>query len=110
MIHSAAHVERLEHLLLGQGRDRRQARRDEVGQFPRIRDVRCEGLEIVGEQRRQRDHVLEIALDVALQRIDLQMILIARRLHRGAHLRAKIRTGRDHAIETHSGKPLDDQA
>ena len=36
-----------------------------------------ERLQVVGQQRRERDDLLEVALDVALQRVDLEMIFVA---------------------------------
>ena len=51
-----------------------RARRDEVGQAARLRDVDGERLQIVGQQRRQRHDLLEVRLDVARERVDLQPI------------------------------------
>ena len=77
LVHARADVERLEHLLLHRRADRGQARRDEVGELARIGDVAGERLQIVGQQRRQRHDLLEVALDVPLQRVDLEVILVA---------------------------------
>ena len=71
-----ADVERLQHFLLGVGADGAEARRDEVGEAARIGDVRGERLQIVGHQRRQRHDLLEVRLDVALQRVDLEAVFV----------------------------------
>ena len=98
-VHPRADVERLEHLLLDRRADGRQARGDEVGELAGIGDVRRQRLQIVGQQRRQRDDLLEVALDVALQRVDFEVILVAQHLvgrrHRGlADTAASARSGR----------------
>ncbi len=94
---------------LTDGADRREARRDEVGELPGVGDVRGERLQVVRQQRRQRHHLLEVALDVPLQGVDLEMILLAQhfvgRRHRGAQIRPRL----NHAIEPHAREPLDDQ-
>ena len=64
VVHPRADVERLEHLLLHGGADGRQARGDEVREPAGLGDVHGQRLEIVGEQRRQRDDLLEVRLDV----------------------------------------------
>ena len=79
-VHPRADVERVEDLLLDRRADGRQARGDEVGQLARLGDVGGERLQIVGQQRRQRHDLLEVALDVPLQRVDLEMILVAQAL------------------------------
>ena len=76
-VHPGADVERLEHLLLDRRADGREARGDEVGQLARVGDVGGQRLQVVRQQRRQRHHLLEVALDVALQRVDLEVILVA---------------------------------
>jgi hypothetical protein len=70
MVHPMPDVEDLEDLLPGRRVQRRQARRDEIGQLGRIHDVAGQGLQIVGQERRQRDDLLEVRLDVAHQRVD----------------------------------------
>ena len=98
-VHPRADVERRQNLLLHRRADRRQARRDEVGELARIGDVGGERLEVVRQQRRQRDDLLEIALDVALERVDLDQVLVAA-LIGGHHDRgAQIGTRLDDAIE-----------
>ena len=91
-VHPRAHVERRENLLLDRRTDGGQARRDEIGELARIGDVGRERLKIVGEQRRQRDDLLEVALDVALQGVDFEVILVAQLIvgdgDRGAQVRA----------------------
>ena len=76
-VHPRADVERLEDFLLHRRADGRQARGDEVGELAGIGDVGGERLQVVGQQRRQRDDLLEVALDVALQRVDLEVVLVA---------------------------------
>jgi hypothetical protein len=50
-VHARAHIERLEHFLFDRSGNRREARRDEIGEPPWLRDVRRERLQIVGQQR-----------------------------------------------------------
>ena len=50
--------------------------------LPGLGDVRRERLQVVGEQRRQRDDLLEVALDVALQRVDFEVIFVAQAARR----------------------------
>ena len=108
-VHAGADVERLEHLLLDRRADRRQARGDEVGELARIGDVGGERLQVVGQQRRQRHHLLEVALDVALQRVDLEVVLVAQHLV-GRHDRgAQVGAGLDDPVEPDPRQPLDDQ-
>ena len=61
VVHPRADVERLEHLLLDRRADGRQARGDEVGEPPGLGDVGGQRLQIVGQQRRQRHDLLEVA-------------------------------------------------
>ena len=60
----------------------REARGDEVGEPARFGDVGGERLQIVGEQRRQRHDLLEVRLDVAQQRVDLEAVGVVERLRR----------------------------
>ena len=76
-IEARAHVDGFEHFLLHLRAQRGQARRDEVGEPARLGDVHRQRLQIVGQQRRQRDHMLEVGLDVPLQRVDLEPIFVA---------------------------------
>ena len=92
-VHPRADVERVEHLLLHRRADGREARGDEVGQLARIGDVRGERLQVVRQQRRQRHDLLEVALDVALQRVDLEVVLLAQ-LSSAATVTAPRRYGR----------------
>ena len=108
-VHPRADVERLEHLLLDRGPDGRQARGDEVGELAGIGDVAGERLQVVGQERRQRHDLLEVALDVALQRVDFEVILVAEDLVGQRHRRAEVRTGLHHALEPHARQALDDQ-
>ena len=75
-VHPRADVERLEHLLLDGGGDGRQARGDEIGQPAGLGDVGRQRLQIVGQQRRQRHDLLEVRLDVAQQRVDLEAVRV----------------------------------
>ena len=83
-VHARADVELRQDLLLHRRADRRQAGRDEVGELAGIGDVRRQRLQVVGEQRRERDDLLEVALDVALQRVDLEVVLVAQQVGRRA--------------------------
>ena len=79
-VHAGADVERREDLLLDRRPDGRQARGDEIGQLAGVGDVGGERLQVVRQQRRERHHLLEIALDVALQRVDLEAVLVAQQI------------------------------
>ena len=109
-VHPRADVERVEHFLLDRRADGRQARGDEVGELAGIGDVGGQRLQVVGQQRRQRDDLLEVALDVALQRVDLEVILVAQALVGGDHRAAQVRARLDDAVEADARQPLDDQA
>ena len=74
-----------------------------------IGDVGGERLEIVGQQRRQRDDLLEIALDVALERVDLEVILVAQLVVGDGDDGAQVRPRLDDAIELNALDPLHDQ-
>jgi hypothetical protein len=108
-VHPRADIERVEDLLLHGGADRRQARRDEVGELAGLGDVRGQRLEVVGQQRRERHDLLEVALDVPLERIDLQTILVAEDLLRGDHRPLEIRAGLNDTVEANARQALDDQ-
>ena len=108
-VHPRPDVERLEDLLLHRGADGGQAGGDEVGELARVGDVGRERLQVVGQQRRQRDDLLEVALDVALQRVDLEVILVAQLLVGDGDRRLQVRTGLRDAIEADAGQALDDQ-
>ena len=82
----------------------------EIGEPPRIGNVRGERLQVVGHQRRQRHDLLEIRLDVALQRIDLQPVVFLEHLGRFADAAAKVRTRRGDLFEAHAGQALHDDA
>ena len=88
-VHPGADVERVEHLLLDRRADGAQARRDEVGEAAGLLDVDGKRLQIVGEQRRQRDDLLEVALDVAQQRVDLEVVVVAQLVGSRRDLRAR---------------------
>jgi len=90
--------------------NRRQARCDEIGQFSWICNIGRERLQIVREHRRQRHDVLKIALDVALERIDLEMILFAQDFFSADHGAPQVGTGLDDPFQPHARQPLDDQA
>ena len=108
-VHPRADVERRQDLLLHRRADGRQARRDEVGELAGIGDVGGERLEVVGQQRRQRDDLLEIALDVALERVDLEVILVAALVGGHGDRGAQVRPGLDDAIERDALDALHDQ-
>jgi hypothetical protein len=90
-------------------RESRRARTSSV-EPARLGDVEGERLQVVGEQRRQRDDLLEIALDVALERIDLELVAVAHLLGRLADAGAQVRPGRGEAVEPHAREALDDDA
>ena len=110
VVEAGADVERLEHFLLGRGRHRAQARGDEVGGPAGLGDVRGQRLQVVRHQRRQRDDLLEVDLDVALQRVDLQPIAVGQLLRRLGDVGQQIRPAGDDAVEPHPGQALDDDA
>ena len=110
-VHPRADVERLEHFLLDRGADRAQARGDEVGEPARLRDVHRQRLQVVGEQRRQRHDLLEVALDVAQQRVDLEaIVVVAASSIAATDPRAQVRLHGDDFVERHARQSLDDQA
>ena len=84
-------------------------RGDEVGEPARLGDVHRQRLQIVGQQRRERHHLLEVRLDVARQRVDLEPVGVVGVFGRRADPRAQIRLGRDDLIEREPRQPLDDQ-
>ena len=79
-IHALTHIELLEHLLLHGRRDRGEARGDEVRETSRLGDVGGQRLQVVGEQRRQRDDLLKTGLDVPQERVDLEALAFVERL------------------------------
>ena len=110
-VHPRADVERRQDFLLHRRADGRQARGDEVGELAGIGDVGGERLQIVGQQRRERHHLLEVALDVALQRVDLEVVLVAQLIRRRRSPRAR-RYGRVWTMRSSVTRAdtLDDQA
>ena len=109
-VHAGADVERVEHLLLHRGGQRRQARDDEVGQLARLGDVERQRLQVVRQQRRQRDDLLEAGLDVPLQRVDLESILGAVQLGRLFDLGQQVGPERRQPLQADPRQALDDQA
>ena len=83
VVHAGADVERLEDFLLHRRADGRQRRGDEIGQPARLGDVHRQRLQIVGQERRQRDDLLEVRLDVAGERVDFEPIGVVGALGRG---------------------------
>jgi hypothetical protein len=57
--------------------DGAEARRDEVGEPARLGDVDRQRLQVVRQDRRQRHDLLEVGLDVALQRVDLELASVS---------------------------------
>ena len=96
-VHARANVERLEDLLPRASRQRREARRDEIGELGRIDDVQREGLKVVRQQRGQRDDLLKVRLDVPLQRVNLQPVLVAKLFVGRRDVGADVRLQRDDA-------------
>ena len=109
-IQAGAHVERGEHFLLGIGADGAEAGGDEVRQPPGLGDVDGERLQVVRHQRRQRDDLLEVRLDVALERVDLQFVLVTDHFWHLGDTRLQIRARRRHLVEADAGHALDDDA
>jgi hypothetical protein len=109
-VEARADVERLQHFLLRFGRDRAEARRDEVGETAGVGDVRRQRLQIIGHQRRQRDDLLEVRLDVALQRIDLEPVGFLEPFGRLGNTAAQVGTRCSDFVELHARQALDDDA
>ena len=109
-VHARAHVERVEHFLLRGRGDGRQARDDEVGELAGLGDVHRERLQVVGQQRRQRHHLLEVRLDVALQRVDFEAVFVAGDFFRFLDFGQQIRLARRELLQRHARQALDDQA
>ena len=109
VVHPCADVERLEDVLFDRRADRRKRRSNEVGQAARLADVRCERLEIVGQERRQRHHLLEVRLDVAGERVDLERIRFGRPFDGRRDLRAEVRMCGDDLVEREPRQTLDDE-
>ncbi len=108
-VHPRADVERLEHLLLDGGGDSRQAGRNEIGQPTWLRYVGRQRLQIVGQQRRQRHHLLEVRLDVAQQRVDLEVVGVVDGFDGRRDASLQIRTRLRHTVEGQARQSLDNQ-
>ena len=74
-----------------------------------IGDVGGERLQVVRQQRRQRHDLLEVALDVALQGVDLEVILVAQLVVGDGDDSPQVRARLDEAIELHAREALNDQ-
>ena len=61
------------------------------------------------EQRRQRHDLLEVRLDVARQRVDLEPVGVVGVFGGRADARAQVRLRRDDLVERQPREPLDDQ-
>ena len=109
MIHSGADIERFQDLLPGGGGQRRQTGRDEVGQLARFRDVPGQRLQLVGEQGGKGHDLLEVVLDVPLQRVDLEAIVVGHDLLRGAHGRTQEGLRSRDSVQIDAGQPLHDE-
>ena len=105
-----ANIERAEHLLLDRRLDGGQARRDEVGELAGVGDVAGQRLQVVGQQRRQGHHLLEVALDVALQGIDLEVVRLAQDVVGLPHAGPDVRLRRQHLVQVQARLPLHDEA
>ena len=106
MLHPLSHIEHPKHLLLGRCGDGRQTRRNEVGQLARVGDTAGQRLQIVRQQRRQRNHLLKVVLDVALQRVDLESVILAHLFLGSTDPRLDIRLGLVHLVEMQTRLPL----
>ena len=109
VVHPRADVERLQHLLFDRCADGRERGGNEVGEPARLGDVHRQGLQIVGEQRRERHDLLEVGLDVARQRIDLEAVGVVGVFGGRADARAQVGLRRQHLLEAQPRQPLDDQ-
>ena len=109
LIHAGADIERIEHLLPGGRRQRGQARRNEVGQLAGLGDVPGQCLQLVGEERRQRDHLLKVVLYVSLQGVDLETVVVGDDLFGSPHRRAQEGLRREDAVQRHARESLDNQ-
>ncbi len=105
-----ADVERLQHLLLGFGGDGAQARGNEIGEPAGIGDVGRQRLQVVRHQRRQRHNLLEVGLDVPLQRVDLEVVFVLQDLRCFGRLAAQVRTRRRDLVEAHARQALHDDS
>ncbi len=110
VVHPGADVERLEHLLLHRRADRGEARGDKVGQTAGLGDVRGERLQVVREQWRQRDDLLEVRLDVPGERVDFEAVGLVGVLAGGADARAQVGMHRHDLVQRQPGEPLHDEA
>ena len=110
LLHPLADVEGAEHALADRGLDGGEARRDEVGQLAGVGDVAGQRLEVVGQERRQGDDLLEVALDVALQGVDGEAVGLAQDVCRHPHPGPDVRLRRQHLLQVQAGLPLHDEA
>jgi hypothetical protein len=109
-VEAGAHIERLQHFLLGFGGNGAEAGGDEIRQAARVGNVGGERLQVVGHQRRQRHDLLEVRLDVALQRVNLEPVFFLQHLGCFADAAAQVRTLRGDLFETHARQALHDDA
>ena len=107
-VEAGPHVQRGQHLLLHLGADGAQAGGDEVGEPAGLGDVDRERLQVVRHQRRQRHDLLEVGLDVALERVDLELVLVADHLGQLGDAGAQVRAHGQDLVETDPGHALDD--
>jgi hypothetical protein len=108
-VEARMHLPCLEHLLLHLRADGRQTRGDEVREPSGIGDVRGERLQVVGEERRERDHLLKIGANVPQQRVDLEIVDVGRDFGRQTDARAEVRPdGRDF-VKLQTRESLHDQ-
>jgi hypothetical protein len=109
LIHPRAQVDGLEQLLFHRRPDRAETGRDEVGQPARIGDVRRKHRQIVREDGRELNDLLEVRPDVPLERVDLERV--PRRLDIGhfLDLRPQVRLGGRDARKPDACEALDNQ-
>ena len=77
---------------------------------PGFGDIGRQRLQIVGQQRRQRHDLLEIRLDIAGERVDLETVGVVGVFGGLLHAGSQIRLSRDDLFERQTRKSLDDQA
>ena len=107
---SIVNVGRFEQFLFDLGRERAEARRDEVGEAAGLGDVRCEAVQIVRKNGRELHDLLECRADVALQRVDFGRIFRLEERRRFGDGAAQVRLRGHDPIERDTRQPLHDQS
>ena len=108
-VHPRPDVERFQDFLLHRGADGRERRGDEIGQPARLGDVDGERLQVFRQQRRQRDDLLEVRVDVPRERVDLEPVGLVGVLGRRGDARAQVGLRGDDLVEREPREPLHDE-